>query len=226
MKTYTLCIVMFQAVIEPLVVAEVEPLLLQLPLQVPVSLGNEAEVRMRSLDGRDHFTPILDWRPLSGAAAPGALEGRVQQQHGHVASDAIALSRNTGNRFQHRLPKPGLKPIELQNIGPCREVRIPSAGVDSSLYHNVGCRVVPGILGIPANEVLRMLGDTRVVRRHMVGHEIEEQVHAPLREFLPGNGETFRASEVFVNHVTSYAIGRTYVVLGTKIRKCSPEIVN
>src|SRR5271157_1097723 len=73
MKTYTLCIVMFQAVIEPLVVAEVEPLLLQLPLQVPVSLGNEAEVRMRSLDGRNHFTPILGWRPLPGAAAPPGL---------------------------------------------------------------------------------------------------------------------------------------------------------
>src|SRR5271166_6297026 len=111
-------------------------------------------------------------------------------------------------------------------MGPCREVGVPSAGANISLYHNVGCRVAPGILGIPANEVLGMLGDPRVVRRHMVGHEIEEQLHAPLRQFLPGNGKTFRTSEVLVNHVASYAIGRSYVVLGTKIRECAPEVVN
>src|SRR5580704_11080988 len=52
MKPNSLCIVMLQAIIEPLVVAEVEPLLLQLPLQVPISLGDEAEVWMRFLDGR------------------------------------------------------------------------------------------------------------------------------------------------------------------------------
>ena len=43
MKPDALGVVVLQPIIEPLVVAEVEPLLLQLPLQVPVSLGNEAE---------------------------------------------------------------------------------------------------------------------------------------------------------------------------------------
>ncbi len=36
-----------QAVVEPLVVAEIESLLLQLPLEVPIGFGNEQEVRMR-----------------------------------------------------------------------------------------------------------------------------------------------------------------------------------
>src|SRR5580704_7101203 len=105
MKPNPLCIVMLQAIIEPLVVAEVEPLLLQLPLQVPVSLGNEAEVWMRSLDGRDHVTPVLGCRPLPCTTAPGAFEDLVQQKHGHIATDAIALSRDTGHGFNYCLPK-------------------------------------------------------------------------------------------------------------------------
>src|SRR6201987_4543121 len=64
MKPNTLCVAMLQTIIESFVVAEVESLLLQHPLQVPVGLGNEEEVRMRSLDGGDHVAPVLGWRPL------------------------------------------------------------------------------------------------------------------------------------------------------------------
>ena len=59
MKPNTLCIVMLQAIIESLVVTEVEPLLLQLPLQVPVSFGNEEELRMLFPDGWDYVSPVL-----------------------------------------------------------------------------------------------------------------------------------------------------------------------
>ena len=41
MKSNILCIFMLQPVVEPLVIAKVESLLLQFPLQIPVSLGNE-----------------------------------------------------------------------------------------------------------------------------------------------------------------------------------------
>src|SRR5580700_9458640 len=51
MKPKILCVVMLQAIINPLVVTEVEPLLLQLPLHIPVSFGNEQELRVRFLDG-------------------------------------------------------------------------------------------------------------------------------------------------------------------------------
>src|SRR5208282_4740305 len=118
MKPNILCIVMLQAIIEPLVVAEAEPLLLQLPLQVPVSLGNEEEVRLRSLDGKDHVAPVFGWRPFTRTAAPGAFEDLVQQKHGHVATDAITLRGNTGDGCDYCLPKPGLKRIKLQNIRP------------------------------------------------------------------------------------------------------------
>jgi hypothetical protein len=46
MKPDTLGRVVIQAVVHPFVVAEVEPLLLQFPFEVPVSFGDELELRM------------------------------------------------------------------------------------------------------------------------------------------------------------------------------------
>ena len=84
--------VVFQAVVQALVIAEIEPLLLELPLEVPVSLGHEKEVGVESLDGRDHFNPILRCRPLTGAVAPGPFKNVVSQEHGHVAAHAVGLA--------------------------------------------------------------------------------------------------------------------------------------
>ena len=69
-KPNTLRVVVFEAVIEPLVVAEIESLLLQLPLQVPIGLGDEEEMRMFLLDGRDYLAPVLGRRYLSCACRP------------------------------------------------------------------------------------------------------------------------------------------------------------
>ena len=85
---------------------------------------------MRFLDGRDHINPVFGCRPLARAAAPGALEDRIQQKHRHIAADAIALAGDTRDGFNHGLPKPWLKSIQLQHIRPCREIGIASAGKD------------------------------------------------------------------------------------------------
>src|SRR6266404_2359616 len=121
MKANTLRVVVLQAVIELLVVAEVESLLLKLPLQVPISLGNEEEAGMRFFDGGDHINPVLRGRPLTRAAAPGALEDRIGQKHRHIAADAVALTSDSRDGFNDCLPKPGLTRIQLQHIWPCEE---------------------------------------------------------------------------------------------------------
>src|ERR1700678_3342949 len=59
MELNTLRVAMFQPVIEPLVVAEVEPLALQLILQVQVSFGDEVEIRICALNRGYHFIPVL-----------------------------------------------------------------------------------------------------------------------------------------------------------------------
>src|SRR5262245_28365601 len=59
MKTNALRITMFQAVIKPLVVAVIEAQLLQVPLAVPVRLGNKEEIRVALPHAWDNLRPIL-----------------------------------------------------------------------------------------------------------------------------------------------------------------------
>ena len=62
-----------------------------------------------------------------------------------------------------------------------------------------------------------MLDDPGVIRRYMVRDEIQEQFHTSLCELSPGDRETFRASQVCINHVASYAVGRSDIVFRPKI---------
>ena len=157
MQAHALRALVLQTVVQPLVVAEIEAVLLQLPLHVPVGFGNEQEVRVGALDRRNHVVPVLGRGSVPGAAAPGPLEHVVQQQHRHVAANAVALSGNVGQGFDHRLAQAGLKGIQLQDVRPGRKVGIASAGQKVIVYLNVG----PGrVLRVPAasvNEVVEML---------------------------------------------------------------------
>ena len=127
MQPHTLGVVMLQAVVEPLVVTKVEALLLQLPLEVPVSFGNKEEVGIVFFDGRNQIAPVFCCRRLSRAAAPGAFEDRIKQQHRHVTTDAVALAGDTQNGFEDGPTKLGLEGIQLQHILPGRKIRIASA---------------------------------------------------------------------------------------------------
>ena len=102
---------------------------------------------MLLLDCRDHVKPILCCRLLSRATSPSTLEDRIEQQHCHVATHAVALAGNVRQRFHDRLPKPGIEDVELQHIRPCREVGVPPAGEDRSRYLNVGCGIVAEVGG-------------------------------------------------------------------------------
>ena len=88
------------AVVEPLVVAEAEALLLERPLHVPVGLGDEHGVRVPGVTPkfRDHRGPeFLRW-PLAAAFAPGPREHVVDHQHGHVAADPVAMAMSASVR--------------------------------------------------------------------------------------------------------------------------------
>ena len=47
-----------QPVVQPLIVSVIEPLLLEVPLNVPIHLGDEKKLRMRP-NWRNHNLPIL-----------------------------------------------------------------------------------------------------------------------------------------------------------------------
>jgi hypothetical protein len=87
---------------------------------------------MRALNRSDDVIPVLGRWPLPCTTAPTCVRRSGSQKHGHVATNAITLRRNTGDRFYHCLAKTRLKRVNLQNIWRCRKVRILTAGADPS----------------------------------------------------------------------------------------------
>ena len=171
-----------------------------------------------ALDRRDHRRPVVVGGPGSCAGPPGALEDVVQHEHGHVAADAVALFGNLRDRLDHRLPEPGLKGVELEHIRPRREVRVPAAGEHLPPNSMKDAGSFFSILSAPLNEVLGMIADPGVVRRHVVGNEVEDQPQSALAEHASRGGKSLRPAEMFVNDVAAHAVGRADIVLRAQSR--------
>src|SRR5688572_31159223 len=111
-------VVVSETVVQPLVVAVVEALLLKLPLQIPVSLRDEEKLRMRLLQRGYDIAPVFRRGRSTCAAAPRALEDRADEQHRHVAAYAVAPDGYVRERRDRCLSERGIKCIELQHIRP------------------------------------------------------------------------------------------------------------
>src|SRR6516225_3584734 len=94
MQSHGLGFSVFQAIVELLVVAKIESLLLELPFKVPICFRNKKKARMRLFHRWNDLAPIVRWRARPGAVAPGSLEYGIDEQHRHVASHAVALMSN------------------------------------------------------------------------------------------------------------------------------------
>ena len=88
MRSYFGSVAVDEVIVEPLVITVIESLLLQFPLSIPVCLGDK--LRNAFVDGGNQGGPVLGCGFESGAAIPGALKNRVQEEHRHVAANAIA----------------------------------------------------------------------------------------------------------------------------------------
>ena len=156
---------------------------------------------------------------------PRALEDRRHEQHRHIAAHAVALVGNRCHGVDHRLAQPRMKGVELEHIRPRRKVTDPSRA-------RTPCRR-PGKIrpaSVPdrraaLNEVFRMIGDPGMVRRHVVGNEIEDQPHAPLGQLRLAAGEPVRSAQMLIHDVAAHAIGRADIVLRGEVRKGPPEIL-
>src|SRR5690242_14310987 len=140
----------------------------------------------------------------SNSVAPRACEDRIQEQHGHVTANAIALLGNTRYRFNRGSSETRLESVQLKNIRPCREEGIASAREHDVEQLEVRRWIILRIFGTTSDEILRMFGHPRMIRRQVIRHEIENQIHAPLRELLPRNRQTLRTSKMCVYDVASH----------------------
>src|SRR5262249_55090813 len=72
--------IMLQAVVQPLVVTVVESLLLQVPLQVPIGLGDKEHVRMSLPHSGDKIRPVFSLRLGTGPSSPGSFKNGIHEQ--------------------------------------------------------------------------------------------------------------------------------------------------
>ena len=80
------------------------------------------------------------------------------------------------------------------------------------------------ILDGPPDEVLGMRRHPGVIRRNVVGHEIQHQPQPAHGELLPRRRQAVWAAEVRIHCVTADAVGRPHVVRRREVGQGPPEI--
>src|SRR5205807_8754053 len=172
-----------------------------------------------------HLRAVLHRWTWSSSAIPSALENRVQKQHCHVTAHAVTLLSNSSYRLDRSFSKSRFESIQLQDIGPRRKVRVSPTGEDCPADRHMRRGVSCNVVRISANEILKFISDPRMIGRDVVGHKIQEQVQAPFREFPTGYGQTLGPAKMLVDHVTTYTVGRPYVVFRAKVGKCAAKVI-
>src|SRR3954470_2711905 len=179
-----------EPVVQPLVVRVVEALRKQCPFEIPVDLGEKKEAWEALADPRDGSRPERLRLP-----SPGLLEDLRQEQHGHVATDAVALPGNAEKLLGHRLLGGGIRVVELERVGPGGKVRIAAVRAEYS--------PAPGIFLVcssqfelrPGDVVVRAALDPRMIERRVVRDEVEHEPQAARSQPLPDAGERGVAAE-------------------------------
>ena len=197
-----------QPVVQALVVAVVEPLLLERVLEVPVRLRHEDEVAVIRLDRRDRGGPVLVRRAGAGSLAPRPLEDVVQHQHRHVAANTVALVGDPAERGDHRRPQLDREGVQLHDVGPRGEVGIPAVRQDAVSDAHERAGIALHVVVAPEDEVLRVRRRPRMIGRDVVRHEVEDQFQAATLERLSRRCEATVATELAGNLVLADAVRR------------------
>src|SRR4249920_718807 len=124
MESHLLRGAMLQPIVQPLVVAVVEPLLLKFPLEIPVCFCDEQDPWMSLADSSDELDPIFPPWFLARTGSPRPLEDGIHHEHGHIASHPVALVGNGEHRAEGSLAQCGTECVELSHIRPRRKIRI------------------------------------------------------------------------------------------------------
>ena len=85
-----------------------------------------------------------------------------------------------------------MKPVELHHIGPGRKERISPQCQDLATGLKKFARLPGHIVGAALHEIVRMFSDPGMIRRHMIGDEIQDQSQAPVEQPLGGRVEGWR----------------------------------
>lgn len=139
-------------------------------------------------------------------------ENVVENEHGHIATEAIAVLGDFAEFGDERVARGRFEVIELENVAPRGEVRIAAAseedGLGGGLLQKKGGWIFAKIVLRAANVILRMSGNPRVIGRGVVRDEIENQADATSAELFAGVIEIGPGTDARVGLILMYGIGR------------------
>src|ERR1700722_13059290 len=137
-------------VVKLLVVDVGESQVEQARLGSPIAFGQQDQFG----HGRVRFGPefLPRSRPISQQPSPHVLENVGELEHGHVATDAVAMARDFAKHVDHRRAHRGLKIIELHHVFPRREVGVPAKRYKAAAVISIARREYGGLLGTVDDE--------------------------------------------------------------------------
>jgi hypothetical protein len=93
-RPYAACVADGEAVVQALVVAEVDALIDEVGFAIPVRLCEEEELGMEAPQRTCHLAPVRLGSNGLQPIAPRRRSDVVEEEHRHVAADAVALLRD------------------------------------------------------------------------------------------------------------------------------------
>ena len=125
---------------------------------------------------------------------PGTGENIAQDEHRHVAADAVTSRGDGLEHTEHRLAGRSGAVIELDGVSPGGRVRVFAVGQPTNARN---CLLAEGFRGRDRalHEQLRSRGQPGMIETHVVRNEIEQQAQSVFAKFLPENLEAFVATQ-------------------------------
>ncbi len=119
-----------KAVIKRFVISKIKSQFLELPLQVPIHFGQKSKIRPLGpkLPNSQRPKLLFGFVGLLHPFPPHFFKHLRQRQHGHIASESVAVLGNREQLFYQCPAQILRKKIDLNRINPGWKMRIPPVG--------------------------------------------------------------------------------------------------
>ena len=172
---------------------------------------------MRLANGGNDCGPVVLRGWGADPSPPGSREDVVHHQHRHVTSHSVALLGDVAERVDDGVAQGGGECVELHDVRPRREVRIPTSGQHGAVDRDEGSRVVLELLAAAAHEEFRVRARPRVVGCDVVGDEVQDEPQSVPGQRGAGAGQAVASAEARVDLVVGDAVRRPDDVVGSVV---------
>ena len=174
-----------EMVVEALVVGEIKTEFLQARLQAPVDFGQKEKrwkLRAHRLNGFGPEFRTRGWKG-GGERAPGFGKYVVENEHRHVAADAVTQASDALEFCEHGLAGGWIAVIKLDGIDPGTHVWVLAAGQPAPAFCSFAAKGI-GAFEAAMDKEFRTMFDPGMIVPEMIGNEIQNQTDSVTGKLL------------------------------------------